>query len=94
MEETTSDESPFDLQEERGYDNINDDISEDLITLHEDILEENEEGVKEILGDFATEGLNVYALVNKEINLGPNDPDFDMTAVHRAAAVGSTSVFR
>ena len=71
-----------------------DEVLEDLVTLHEDILEENEEGVKEILSDFADDGLPIVDLVSREMSLGAGDPDFSMTAIHRAAAVGATSVLR
>ena len=71
-----------------------DEMSEDFIVFHEDIQEENEEGVKEILSDYQGDGLDVIRdLCIREIRLGDCDPpEWGMSAVHRAAAVGNTSI--
>ena len=52
------------------------DIEDDLLTLHEDILDENEEGVKEILSDFQKEGLSILELCSKETRLPESDPEW------------------
>ena len=70
-----------------------DEIADDILVFHEDIQEENEEGVKEILHDFQADGLPIKELLTREVRLSDCDPpEWGMSAVHRAAAVGSTSI--
>ncbi len=69
------------------------DDEDDFVVLHEDIQEGNEEGVKEILGDFKEDGLDICELCCREVRLADCDPaDWGMSAIHRAAATGSTSI--
>ena len=52
------------------------DLEEDLLTLHEDILEENEEGIKEIFNDFKDSEESTKQLCTREIRLQECDPEW------------------
>lgn len=52
------------------------DLEEDLLTLHEDILEENEEGIKEIFNDFKDSEEATKQLCTREIRLQECDPEW------------------
>ena len=54
------------------------DLEEDLLTLHEDILEETEEGIKEIFDDFKDDDGAIKQLCTREIRLQECDPDWGM----------------
>ena len=51
-------------------------LEEDLLTLHEDILEENEEGIKEIFNDFKDNDEAIRILCSREIRLQECDPEW------------------
>lgn len=51
MDEPSSDDVTDDVKDDATDDALEDAL-DDLMTLHEDVLEENDEGVKEILADF------------------------------------------
>ena len=64
---------------------------DDVLILHEDILDENEEDVKDLLKTLKHEKVNLFDVVTREVRL-ENDPNWGMSAIHRAAAVGNTSI--
>ncbi len=53
-----------------------DDLEDDFLTLHEDILEENEEGIREILGDFKENETVLLQLCTREVRIQDCDPEW------------------
>ncbi len=52
------------------------DLESDLVTLHEDLLEENEDGAREILGDFRDDALALRELCTRQVRLPGADPEW------------------
>ena len=52
------------------------DLEEDIVTIHEDILEENEEGIREILRDYREDDSAIRLLLTQELRLQECDPEW------------------
>ena len=68
-----ADPSAMDGQEDDVTDDAPDDVADDLLILHEDVLEEDEEGVKEILGDYADDSTSLQRLCQEEVHLNTGE---------------------
>ena len=74
------------------------DEEQDLLQLHEDILEQNEEGVRKLMKEVYEEGTqSILGLIHKEAQIEPLAEDhplnrIPLSALHRAALVGSTAI--
>lgn len=72
-------------------------LNEDLLDLHEAILDENADDVKAVIGRWQASGLHVPELLHKEIELEPAEEDhklnrLPLSALHRAALSDTESI--
>lgn len=72
-------------------------LNDDLLDLHEAILDENADDVKAVIGRWQASGLHVPELLHKEIELVPEEEDhklnrLPLSALHRAALSDTESI--
>lgn len=69
-------------------------FEDDLTDLHDYIWDEDEDGIKEILGVYEGDEGQLRRLCTEELDLDDSDLGFPVCALHKAALVGSVNILQ